>query len=122
MIADLEPHAWGLVGLSLGWLTHIWTAAREMSSVKSERIWPHAFILRRPMRCAISVLGAIGGYFALIEMDLASPAAAYGVGLLSDLIPDSMRGIAAKRLGLDATQESKAVDLSETTILRPKDQ
>ena len=122
MIADLEPHAWPLVGLALGVLANIWTSAREMSVARNERVWPHQFIARRPMRCGLSVFGAIGGYFVLIELDMASIGAAFGVGLVSDMLLDTLRGMTKQRLGLDATQESKAVDLSETTILRPKDQ
>lgn len=121
MIADLEAHAWPLVGLALGWLAHIWTAARQMSAAKGERVWPHQFIVLRPMRCVLSVFGALGGYFALVDLGFVSIGAAFGVGLLSDLVLDSLRGVTAKRLGLDVTQESKAVPLNDTTVIRERD-
>ncbi len=119
-MALLGVHAVPVLCLLLGWLAQIWQASRELSVARGQRVWAWGFVAERPMRSGLSVFGAFGGYLLLIEFKMVSPAAAFGVGLLSDLILDAIRRVTAVRLGLGDTQEMQTTNLSETTVIKPK--
>ena len=90
-----------LLALTLGWIAHLYTSAREMSAALDRTIWPWEFVRLRPMRTIISAFGAVGGFFLLFSFELATdPGYAFAVGFLADLILDSMRGLVSARLGV----------------------
>lgn len=114
----MTDHLWTIACCVLGWYAHLWHASREMSAARGERVWPHRFVLLRPMRCVLSLFGAVAGYLLLLEIGWLTLFGAFAAGFVSEYMLDKVREVAGDRLGIRRDQVAPPTSLSDTTILR----
>lgn len=90
----VHPFAMLCYGLAAHFLKHM-----SQQRVSGKPITPRAYWLAHPYHSALSVVGALAGYAALIEAGQLTGLTAFGVGYMANSMADVLGQRAAGRMG-----------------------